>query len=268
MLCLAAKTLGVGSGSCGPATFEAYRIYSDPAVFSFRLTPVPAGSAAPAGILTEIPDAVPPVLVQQDASGQVSFGDAPAGTTISYALADGPFQPYTAPFAAVDGTRLRVQATRPGATPFAGEFALNKVSDRRNWKVTASSFEPGEGDPAHVVDGDTDTFWHSRFSPKETPRPHFLMIDTGKTSKISGLKYTGREDRDNGRVDEYEIYLSIDGQNWDQPVAHGHFHNDSTEQTVTWPTSVAARYVKFVPLSEVNGREFSSVAELDLIFAE
>ena len=97
---------------------------------------------------------------------------------------------------------------------------------------------------------------------------HFLVIDTGKVSKISGLKYTGREDMDNGRVDEYEIYLSADGQNWAQPVAHGHFHNDATEQTVTWPAPATARYVKFVPVSDVHGREISSVAELDLVLAE
>ena len=267
VLCLAAKTLGVGSGSCGPATFEAYRIYADPAVFCFRLTPLSGGDAAPVRLLAAIPAAVPPLLVQEDANGLVSLGNAPAGTTVSYALADGPFQPYAAPFAVAGGGRLRVQAARPGALPFAGEFTLNKISDRKNWQVTASSFQPGEGDPSHVVDGDARTFWHSRYSPL-APRPHYLVIDTGKMSKLAGLTYTGREDGDNGRVDKYEISLSADGRNWGQPVASGHFHNDSTEQIVTWPVPVAARYVKFVPVSEVHGKEFSSVAELDLLFAD
>ncbi len=103
MLCLAAKTLGVGTAGCGPATFDAYRIYSDPAVFSFRLAPVSGDAVAPAHLLTEIPGAVPPVLVQQDADGMVSLGNAPVGTAVSYALADGPFQPYTAPFAGAGG---------------------------------------------------------------------------------------------------------------------------------------------------------------------
>ncbi len=266
VLCLAAKTLGVGTASCGPSTFEPYRIYAEPTVFSLRVVPVSGGTVAPAHLLKEIPGAVPPVLVQQDANGMVSFGSVPAGTAVSYALADGPIQPYTAPFAGANG-RLRVQAVRTGAAPFAGEFTLNKTSDHKQWKVTASSFQPGEGDPGHVLDGDPNTFWHSRYSPMAA-RPHFLVIDTGKTSKISGLKYTGREDGDNGRVDEYEISLSADGQNWGQPVAHGHFHNNSTEQTVNWPVPVTARYVKFVPVSEVDGREFSSVAELDLVFTE
>ena len=267
VLCLAAKTLGVGTDSCGPATFAAYRIYADPTVFSFRLTPVLGGAVAPAHLLTAIPAAVPPILVSQDVRGLVTLGSEPDDTAITYALADGSFQPYTAPFAGPSGSRLRAQATRAGSLPFAGEWTLKKISDRTQWKVTASSFQPGEGDPIHVLDGDTSTFWHSRYSP-EAPRPHSLVIDTGKTSKIAGLKYTGREDGDNGRVDEYEVFLSTDGQTWGQPVAHGHFHNDATEQTVTWPKPVEARFVKFVPVSEVHGQEFSSVAELDLLFVD
>ena len=266
VLCLAAKTLGVGTASCGPATFDAYRIYAEPTVFSFRLSPLPGGAEIadrPAGGFP----AVPPVLVQQDAKGLVTLGHVPAGTELSYAFADGPFQRYAAPFAATEGGRLRLQAARAGALPFAGEFVLNKVNDRSRWKVTASSSQPGEGEPDHVLNGDPGTFWHSRWSPA-APGPHFLVIDTGKMSKITGLKYTGRQDSDNGRVDQYEVYLSTDGQNWGAPVASGHFQNNSDEQVTAWPTPVMARYVKFVPVSEVHKREFASVAELDLLFAD
>ena len=78
VLCLAAKTLGVGSSSCGPQTFAAYRIYAEPTVFSFRLTPLPGGAAVPARLLTANPSSVPPVLVQQDTRGLVTLGNAPA----------------------------------------------------------------------------------------------------------------------------------------------------------------------------------------------
>ncbi len=266
VLCLAAKTLGVGSASCGPAPFAPYRIYADPAVFSFRLTPLAGGAAIPARVPTGAP-AVPPLLVKQDKIGLVTLGNAPAGTTVAYAVAGGPFQAYANPFTAPSGSRLRVQATRAGAAPFVGEFTLNKIVDRTRWKVTASSFQPGEGDPEHVLDGEADTFWHTRYSP-EASRPHFLVIDTGATSKIAGLTYTGRGDGENGRVEKYEISLSADGQNWGKPVASGRFRNNSDGQTVTWPTPVAARYVKFMPVSEVHGRDFASVAELDLLFAD
>ena len=158
--------------------------------------------------------------------------------------------------------------TRNLPPPVAGEFALSKISARKQWKVTASSFEPGEGDPAHVIDDDFGTFWHTRYSPSNAPRPHFLVIDTGKVAKIVGLSYTGRDDSENGRVEKYEISLSTDGENWGQPVAKGRFENGSSEQVVTWKTPASARYVKFVAVSEVHGREFASVADLDLMFAD
>lgn len=268
VLCLAAKTLGVGSAGCGPKPFDAYRIYADPTVFSLRLSPLPGGAAAPVQPLAGKATLVTPILVQQETHGLVSLGNAPAGTTVSYALDGGPFQPYTTPFAVSSGSRLRVQATRPGALPFAGEFTLKKVSDRKQWKVTASSYEPGEGNPEHVLDDDSSTFWHSRYSPDNAPRPHFLVIDIGKMSKIAGLTYTGRDDSENGRIGRYEISLSADSQNWGQPIAKGRFENSSAEQIVTWKTPIPARYVKLVAVTEVHGREFSSVADLDLLLAD
>ena len=44
VLCLSAKTLGVGTASCGPKTFPAYQIFSDPVTYSYTLRPVPAGT--------------------------------------------------------------------------------------------------------------------------------------------------------------------------------------------------------------------------------
>ena len=43
VLCLSAKTLGVGSRSCGPAPLDKFVIHSDPAKFSYILRLLPAG---------------------------------------------------------------------------------------------------------------------------------------------------------------------------------------------------------------------------------
>ncbi len=266
VLCLMAKTLGVGSAGCGPAPFDAYRIYAEPAVFALRLTPLPSGSA-PESVRAVAPAPVSPLLVQPDKTGLVTLGNVPAGTTVAYALADGPFQPYTTPFPAPGGGRLRVKAARANALPFAGEFALSAAPRRDQWKVTASSFQPGEGNPEHAIDGEPGTFWHSRWSPP-TPGPHFLIIDTGKSAKIAGLTYIGREDGDNGHVAEYQVFLSADGQNWGEPVASGRLRDNAEAQKIDWPRPVAARYVKFLSVKEVKGRDFATVAEIDLQFAE
>lgn len=133
--------------------------------------------------------------------------------------------------------------------------------------IAASSFESGEGDPDHAVDGNPDTFWHSRWSHDEAQPPHFLVIDYSKPLAIAGLIYTARVDGDNGHIKDYEIYVSNDAKEWGQPVAHGRFDPDHPVETIQLLHPVTARYLKFVALSEQNGRAFATIAELELIEA-
>jgi beta-galactosidase len=138
----------------------------------------------------------------------------------------------------------------------------------RGTVIAASSFEPGEGDPEHAVDGDPDTFWHSRWSQDEAQPPHFLVIDYATPQNIAGLIYTARADGDNGHVKDYELYASNDGQTWGDPVARGRFPRDRSEETIQLARPVTARYLKFVILSEQRGRAFATVAELELLVAD
>lgn len=68
----------------------------------------------------------------------------------------------------------------------------------------------------------------------------------------------------NGRIADYEIYTSDDGQDW-QRAAAGRWPNHAAVQTVRFEKPVAARYLKLVALSEVNGNGFTSAAEIDLL---
>ena len=131
--------------------------------------------------------------------------------------------------------------------------------------IAASSFESGEGDPGNAVDGNPETFWHSRWSSNEAQPPHFLVIDYGQPLNIAGLIYTARADGNNGHVKDYELYASNDAQTWGNPVARGRFSNETSEDTVELPHPVTARYLKFVILSERSNRPFASVAELEVI---
>jgi beta-galactosidase len=135
-------------------------------------------------------------------------------------------------------------------------------------KVTsASSFEPGEGELEHAVDGDEQTYWHSRWSGGASQPPHFLVIDYGQPLNIEGVRYVARMDSENGHVKDYEIYLSGDGQEWGKPAAKGSFRGDASDEVVQLRKIIRARYVKFVALNEQNGQPFASVAELEAIEA-
>ncbi|HEY9509053.1 MAG TPA: discoidin domain-containing protein [Verrucomicrobiae bacterium] len=130
--------------------------------------------------------------------------------------------------------------------------------------IATSSFENGEGNPEHSVDGDPETFWHSRWSHDEAQPPHFLVLDYGKPLKIAALIYTARTDGDNGHVKDYELYVSDDAQTWGNPVARGRVSNDQSEKAIRLEHPVTARYLKFVILSEQHNHPFASVAELEV----
>ena len=164
---------------------------------------------------------------------------------------------------------VSVRATDEGALPYQGMIAVEPRADRLKWRiVSASSFQPNEGEPANAIDGDPDTYWHTRWSPDVPKHPHELIIELGSPMRIAAVVYTDRVNMTNGRVREYEIYLSEDGKTWGEPAAKGQFRGRSLEHTVRLASSVTARFMRFVAISEVNGQAYASVAELSIIPAQ
>ncbi|MCX6924344.1 MAG: discoidin domain-containing protein [Verrucomicrobia bacterium] len=140
-----------------------------------------------------------------------------------------------------------------------------KARRHGNWTVVAaSSYEPGEGEPAHAVDGDPDTFWHSRWSGEVAKLPHYLVIGFNKQLNVAAVTYTARNDNSNGHVRDYEIYLSDNAQEWNRLAAKGQFRRTADQETIRLPEPIKARYLKFVVLSEQSGQPYGTVAELDV----
>jgi beta-galactosidase len=204
-LTIGAKTLGVGSSSCGPKPLEKYVVRSNPSQFSYVLRLLSPGEPA------------------------ANYGR----------------------FQAPARERMGKQARH--AKP-------------RNWKVVfATSYEEGECEPQHAIDGDPGTSWNSRWNDDATSNPHELVIDFGRSLKLKGIVYRGRADKDNGRVKDYEVYFSKDGKSWGTAALSGQFQNHSNEQRAALPSPVKARFMKFVVKSEVNNKTFASIGELDII---
>ena len=124
--------------------------------------------------------------------------------------------------------------------------------------------EEGDYPAADALDGDPDTFWHTRYSPAEVPFPHALTVDLGQARPLRGLRYLPRQDMSNGRVAEFEVQLSADGTTWGEPVARGTWPDSAAGQEVSFPAQ-SARYVRLTAKSEVNHHAFASVAELELL---
>jgi beta-galactosidase len=72
----------------------------------------------------------------------------------------------------------------------------------------------------------------------------------------------------NGRIKDYEIYVSEDGKAWGEPVAKGTWQNSGNEQIAKFKTPVKGRHLKLVALSEASGQKFATIAELDVQVAK
>lgn len=117
------------------------------------------------------------------------------------------------------------------------------------------------GPAVSAFDGSTHTFWHTRWQAATDPMPHEVQIDLSANYNVYSFLYLPRQDNANGRIAQYEFYVSADGTNWGSPVATGTFANSTAEQSITF-TAKAGRYVRLRALSSLNGQPFAAVANL------
>ena len=92
-----------------------------------------------------------------------------------------------------------------------------------------------------AIDGKTDTFWHSTWTPNQYP--YNLTLELGDTRTLSQLAYLPRQDwSENGRILTYNIYTSVDGITYDK-ISSGTWENNSDKKTATF-TPVTAKVCK------------------------
>ncbi|MCB1130631.1 MAG: tandem-95 repeat protein, partial [Verrucomicrobiae bacterium] len=139
------------------------------------------------------------------------------------------------------------------------------VLDRSGWiLVSVDTEETPNYAGARAIDGNTGTFWHTRFKNDPTPPPHEIVIDLGEEHIIHGFRYLPRQDPLTiGNIADYEFQTSRNGKAWFSADA-GAFAADALEKEVVF-TARAARYVRLRALSEINGNDHANVAELNVL---
>jgi hypothetical protein len=121
------------------------------------------------------------------------------------------------------------------------------------------------GAAVNAFDGNTGTIWHTKWFGGSDPIPHEIQINLGAVYNVSGFKYLPRQDGGaNGRIKQWEFYVSTDGTNWGSAVATGTFVNNATEKEVSFAQKTG-QYVRLRALSEVNNNPWSSMAEITVL---
>ena len=147
-------------------------------------------------------------------------------------------------------------------------FAQSPTSiSQTNWTLHYVDSEETGTEAVKSFDGNSGTIWHSGYWPAPADSlPHEIQINLGGIYIVTGFRYLPRQDGgSNGRIGQYEFYLSNDGSSWGSPVVSGIFANNATEKERTF-AGATARYVRLRALTEAGGSpSLTSMAELNVL---
>lgn len=119
-----------------------------------------------------------------------------------------------------------------------------------------------DGAAANMLDGNTNTIWHSEWSASQTEHPHEFVISLGEKCGVSAVTYNPRQSGVNGIVNGYVVYYSNDGNNW-STADSGKLTDDSKLKYIEFE-SVEASFIKFKTLSAQNDAVFASASEFNV----
>ena len=172
---------------------------------------------------------------------------------------------FTVSFTVTD--TLGIYDPTPGVRTISVQ-STSTVIPKTNWSlrfVDSQELVGENGAAVNAFDGNTSTKWHTKWFGGSDPIPHEIQINLGAMYNVSGFRYLPRQDGGvNGRIKDWEFYVSTDGTNWGSAVATGTFVNDATEKEVFF-TLKAGQYVRLKALSEVNNNPWTSMAEITVL---
>lgn len=265
ILCLDAKHRPLGNASCGPAPMCKYELYSQPTVFSFIMIPLERSYSKDELIKkarVQMPVCMP-VLIERDNNGYLCMKTDTPSATIYYSINGKPYKEYSEPIEFISGGEVHAYAISENlGKSLSTTLELPVYVDRSAWKVVSVSSENVGEEARNTIDGDPNTIWHSRWSISAAKHPHEIVVDMASMLIIDKFIYTPRKSS-NGRIKDYELYFSRDGKSWENNMK-GNFPNSSITQVVTLKEPVTARYFKLIALSEINGQDWASAAELNV----
>ena len=253
---------GLGGNSCGQgAPLVHDRVFANQHSMGFIIRPAGkelsvVANVAPAGDL--------PLSITRTPAGMVELTSAKKDAVICYSI-DGSkkVQEYTEPVPMRNGGTIK--AWYKDSKDISSTMKFEKIESIQTQVVYASSQESGEGDASHLTDGDPNTIWHTMYSVTVAKYPHWVDLDAGEVKEIKGFTYLPRQNGGNGNIKDYSIQVSMVGKEWGELVNKGTFARDSKEKRVLFDKPVKARYIRFTALSEQNGQDFASGAEIAIL---
>ena len=262
---LDAVTRGLGNASCGPDVMEKYELKAANTAFRFIIIPLTSEVKAANEARADMP-VCQPVSCERQTNGRIKMSTPTKNATIYYSINGEDYQKYTSTVLHNDACTVKAYCSLNGMmdSPVMS-YNFDMFINRSSWKLVSVDSQHGGNEARLAFDGNTNTFWHTEYQGSEPTCPHTLIVDMLKPYWVTAFTYLSRQDgNQNGMVKAYEVYLSTDGETWGSPVVSGEFKNTTALQIAPLKTATVGRYLKFVAKSEINGRAWTSAAEIGI----
>ena len=139
--------------------------------------------------------------------------------------------------------------------------------------ATAGSEHPGsgiEGPASNAVDNNTGTWWHTNWQNLPPKENLWITLELEEETMLDALRYYGRDGSPNGRVNEYKVEVSTDGEEW-TTVSTGNWENTAGWKLAVFDEPAAAKYVRLTGVQtygDSGNDKFMSAAEIRVRMAE
>ncbi|MCR1959472.1 Sialidase, N-terminal domain [Thomasclavelia cocleata] len=129
---------------------------------------------------------------------------------------------------------------------------------------STSTAENTDGAASNVIDDNPNTYWHSVWGDANINLPQSVTLKLDETKQIYKFAYTPRQNSNSGRIKQYEISVSTDGQEFTS-VASGIWQDTNQIQYVEF-VPIDAKYIKLTAYEAYAGgaKQSCAVAGIDL----
>lgn len=150
-------------------------------------------------------------------------------------------------------------------------YSIIKEGDKlskTDWKIVSFTTEEPSGEGSnnghakHLIDGNAETFWHSRWQGGSDPLPYEIIIDMNHRVKIAQVELLPRGRGSNNPIKVVRFEASEDGNNWESIGQFGFTNQDAALKY--YVKSSTARYIKLVIPDGVGNGTVAAIRELDV----
>ena len=143
--------------------------------------------------------------------------------------------------------------------------------DNSGWSILYTDSQHADGPASNAIDSDSATIWHTEWELSQPDFPHEIQIDLGAEYPVNGIQYLPRQTGSiNGKVTDFEIYLSTDGAIGEMQNQQDSFTYSNTADNASRSVyfgAITARFIRFVGLAAYNDNYFAVASEI-LVFQD